>query len=100
MMEKRLPGVPLPVSPVSLGTAQFGDSLGEKEACELLDVYTDRGGNLLDTANCYGRWLPLCGSCPKRAAFQSPLLFWHGWPGSLSPLFPSRPFPVCASFLN
>lgn len=58
MMEKRLPGVSLPVSPVSLGTAQFGDSLGEKEACELLDVYTDRGGNLLDTANCYGRWLP------------------------------------------
>ena len=58
MMEKRLPGVPIPVSPVSLGAAQFGDSLGEKESCALLDVYTERGGNLLDTANCYGRWLP------------------------------------------
>lgn len=58
MKEKRLPGIPLPVSPVSLGTAQFGDSLGEETAFRVLDTYTGQGGNLIDTANCYGRWLP------------------------------------------
>lgn len=58
MKEKQLHRDLLPVTPVCLGTAQFGTSLSEKQAGDILDAYTGSGGNFLDTANCYGRWLP------------------------------------------
>lgn len=59
MNQKHLPGVSMPVTPVCLGTAQFGGAgMGEAEAFRVMDAYVEKGGNFLDTANCYGRWLP------------------------------------------
>lgn len=47
----------LRVSPLSLGTMTFGDDWGwgadPSEARKLLDIYTERGGNFIDTANMY-----------------------------------------------
>jgi len=47
----------LRVSPVSLGTMTFGDDWGwgsaEAESRSILDIYLERGGNFIDTANFY-----------------------------------------------
>jgi len=47
----------LRVSPLSLGTMTFGEDWGwgadKDEARRILDAYTDRGGNFVDTANMY-----------------------------------------------
>lgn len=47
----------LRVSPVSLGTMTFGDDWGwgaaEAESRRMLDIYMERGGNFIDTANFY-----------------------------------------------
>jgi aryl-alcohol dehydrogenase-like predicted oxidoreductase len=58
----------LRVSPLALGTMTFGVGAGswgstEEEAKALVDMFIDRGGNFIDTANFYGsmgdseRWL-------------------------------------------
>jgi aryl-alcohol dehydrogenase-like predicted oxidoreductase len=44
----------LEVSPVALGTMQFGWTVTDVDSMRLLDEYTGAGGNLLDTANMYG----------------------------------------------
>lgn len=48
------------VSPLCLGTMTFGVGPGtwgsaDEEAARLLDLYIDRGGNFIDTANFYGQ---------------------------------------------
>lgn len=48
------------VSPLSLGTMTFGVGAGawgstDQEAARLVDVYIDKGGNFIDTANFYGQ---------------------------------------------
>ncbi|BCL26838.1 aldo/keto reductase [Streptomyces aurantiacus] len=47
----------LRVSPLALGTATFGTEWGwgaeQDEARKLLDLYVERGGNFIDTANTY-----------------------------------------------
>ena len=48
------------VSPLSLGTMTFGVGGGawgstDQEAARLVDVYIDKGGNFIDTANFYGQ---------------------------------------------
>ncbi len=48
----------LSLSNVCLGTANFKERLDQNSAWNLLDYYTDMGGNFIDTANIYGRWLP------------------------------------------
>jgi len=68
----------LRVSPICLGTMNFGGLwekfLGEcpdEEAIKMLDLYTDKGGNFLDTANVYhmgkseelvGKWMQKKGN--------------------------------------
>lgn len=47
----------LNVSKVCMGTGNFGEKLSEAEAMNLLDLFSDRGGNFLDTANVYCRWI-------------------------------------------
>ncbi|MCR4622397.1 MAG: aldo/keto reductase [Clostridiales bacterium] len=47
----------LTVSPLGLGTAQYGTGVEEKEAFWQLDRYTECG-NLIDTAHVYGDWMP------------------------------------------
>jgi aryl-alcohol dehydrogenase-like predicted oxidoreductase len=51
---RRLGWTDLAVSPVALGTMQFGWTASDVEAMRILDVYAGAGGNLIDTANMYG----------------------------------------------
>jgi aryl-alcohol dehydrogenase-like predicted oxidoreductase len=46
------------VSPIALGTMQFGWSADESASHRILDAYVDQGGNLIDTADCYSAWAP------------------------------------------
>ena len=50
----------LRVSPLCLGTMTFGVGAGawgssDEEAAQLVDLYVERGGNFIDTANFYGQ---------------------------------------------
>lgn len=64
------PGGPT-VAPFALGTMTFAAETDEPEAHRLLDVFVERGGNLIDTADAYsngdseafiGRWLAKCST--------------------------------------
>jgi len=46
----------LKVSELCMGTMQFGWTTDEAHAFEVLDAYTESGGNFLDTADVYTRW--------------------------------------------
>jgi len=41
---------------VGLGTMQFGWSIDEAASVDVLDAYTELGGNFIDTADCYSSW--------------------------------------------
>lgn len=41
---------------VGLGTMQFGWSCDEAGAFDVMDAYVERGGNFIDTADCYSSW--------------------------------------------
>lgn len=58
MNKKQLGGTDLMVSAVCLGTANFGEKLSQQQAFELMDAFVAGGGNFLDTANVYCRWVP------------------------------------------
>lgn len=58
MKRMQLENTCLSLSSVCLGTANFKERLNRESAWDLLDYYTDLGGNFIDTANIYGRWLP------------------------------------------
>ena len=55
MKQTVIPGTPLRVSAVCLGTAKFGGAVSESDAFRLLDAFCDGGGRMIDTANVYGR---------------------------------------------
>ncbi len=55
---KKLGHTDLHISPVGLGTADFGTALSEAESFWMLDAFADAGGILLDSANVYGRFSP------------------------------------------
>jgi aryl-alcohol dehydrogenase-like predicted oxidoreductase len=46
----------LDVSALCMGAMWFGTSVDERTAFGLLDRFVERGGNFLDTANCYCFW--------------------------------------------
>lgn len=48
-----LPNVPVPLSPLVLGTMTFGDTVDRAEAARLLDTALDAGVTGVDTANVY-----------------------------------------------
>jgi len=54
----KIPFTNLTVSPISLGTGGVGSSVGPDLSRELLDLYAESGGNLIDTAHSYGDWVP------------------------------------------
>ncbi len=66
MKMKTITRTDLVASVISLGTADLGASVPEKESEELLNLYTDRGGNFLDTAEVYANWLPIEPSSSER----------------------------------
>lgn len=48
----------LHLSNVCYGTGNFGDGVDKETAFLLLDEFVRQGGNFIDTANCYCRWVP------------------------------------------
>ncbi|MGH2442060.1 MAG: aldo/keto reductase, partial [Chloroflexota bacterium] len=47
----------LKVSELCMGTMQFGWTTDEPHAFEVLDAFVGSGGNFLDTADVYTRWI-------------------------------------------
>lgn len=60
-----LPKTQLSVSQLCLGTNQFGTALSAEQAAAILQVFSDAGGNFIDTAHAYGDWIP---SAPRAAS--------------------------------
>ena len=56
-MRTRLPGTDLDVFPLCLGGNVFGWSADEATSFAVLDAYVEAGGNFVDTADAYARWL-------------------------------------------
>ena len=48
----------LQVSNIAFGTGNFKEKISKETAFDLLDYYLELGGNFIDTANVYCRWLP------------------------------------------
>ncbi len=48
----------LQVSPLCLGTMQFGWTADEPAAFAVMDAFLEAGGNFLDSADMYSRWVP------------------------------------------
>lgn len=53
-----LKGTSLQVSKLCLGTVAYGNSINKEQCFELLDAFVRGGGNFIDTANVYCRWIP------------------------------------------
>ena len=62
MKKKKLFGTDLTVSNICLGGANFGAGLDEAQAFEILDFFAKSGGNFIDTANVYCKWIPGAGN--------------------------------------
>lgn len=45
------------ISKIALGTALYGSQIDKKTAFEMMDVFFENGGNLLDTARGYASWI-------------------------------------------
>ncbi|MDG4768401.1 aldo/keto reductase [Solwaraspora sp. WMMD406] len=50
------PAPPAPASPLVLGTMMFGTTVDEETSFALLDRFVERGGEWIDTADCYAFW--------------------------------------------
>lgn len=46
----------LKVSEICFGTATFGWHTDDAESARMLDLFLDREGNFIDTADAYSRW--------------------------------------------
>lgn len=68
MIQKKLPGTDLTVSAICLGTAPYGNGIPVDDAFDQLDRFQAAGGNLIDTANIYGKW------CPDPAQQSEPVI--------------------------
>jgi len=55
---RRLGGTGFEVAPLAFGANVFGWTVDEPTAFRLLDTFTDRGFNLVDTADVYSKWAP------------------------------------------
>lgn len=58
MLELKVNGEMFPIAKIILGTDYFGTSVTKETSFKLMDMYTDMGGNCLDTARVYASWLP------------------------------------------
>jgi aryl-alcohol dehydrogenase-like predicted oxidoreductase len=48
----------LKVSPLCLGSMQFGWSADEPNSFKVMDAFVEAGGNFIDTADVYSSWIP------------------------------------------
>jgi aryl-alcohol dehydrogenase-like predicted oxidoreductase len=53
-----IPAAKVHVSQICLGSVNMGVPLSQAESFRLLDTFTDRGGNFIDTARVYAEWRP------------------------------------------
>jgi aryl-alcohol dehydrogenase-like predicted oxidoreductase len=58
MKKRQLGKSGIVVSPLAFGGNVFGWTVDAKTSYELLDAFVAAGGNLIDTADVYARWLP------------------------------------------
>ena len=65
MKMKKLFKTDLTLSNICLGTANFGTATEDPAAFEILDTFVAAGGNFLDTANVYGKWIPGAGNASE-----------------------------------
>ena len=56
----------LNISPICLGTAGFGDKSDLEKSFEILNAFVRAGGNFIDTANVYCKWLKGYGNCSEQ----------------------------------
>lgn len=56
----------LKLSALCLGADHFGEKLDEAQSFALLDEFVRRGGNFIDTANVYCRWVPGKNNCSEQ----------------------------------
>ena len=56
----------LNVSRICLGTAGFGEKLNEEECFRILGAFVQAGGNFIDTANVYCKWVEGIGNCSEQ----------------------------------
>lgn len=61
-----IPHTDLTVSEICLGTDIAGTSHGEEAFFALLDAFVAGGGNFIDTANVYARWMPHGENCSEQ----------------------------------
>ena len=57
MEYRKLGRTGLKVSPLCLGTMQWGWTADEARSFEIMDAFVEAGGNFLDTADIYSRWV-------------------------------------------
>jgi len=60
MRKVRLPNTDVEVSTLCMGSDSIGSKIDQKTSFELLDLYQEKGGSFIDTANFYASWFPGC----------------------------------------
>jgi len=60
MKKLKLGHTDIQVSALCLGTDSLGSKIDRQGSFQLMDLFQDRGGNFLDTANFYASWAPGC----------------------------------------
>ena len=58
MKKVNVPKTDLRASTLVLGTDYFGSTVGRDLSMQLMDRYLEAGGNVIDTAELYARWVP------------------------------------------
>lgn len=58
MYYRRLGRTGLKISALGLGTMQWGWTADEQHAFAVMDAFVEQGGNFIDTADFYSRWIP------------------------------------------
>jgi aryl-alcohol dehydrogenase-like predicted oxidoreductase len=58
MKKVNVPRTDLHASTLVLGTDYFGSTVGRELSMQLMDRYLEAGGNVIDTAELYARWVP------------------------------------------
>lgn len=66
MRKQMLLGTDLNLSNICYGTGNFGTRLTREEGFAVLDAYADVGGNFIDTANVYCKWVEGLGNSSEQ----------------------------------
>lgn len=56
----------LKLSRICLGSAGFGEKLDRDQSFSILDAFVRAGGNFIDTANVYCKWVETLGNCSEQ----------------------------------